>query len=302
MVFKLFQDDELRINLKGIVKASFYMHNGYANMLKAMEKGPDAALEYAAKRAAGAYFSEDVLPTLMILSDMDDVLELCPKSRKSVDPYCQEDWFLEEKARLDRMKKFIVCLASKHGWSKHQFYVCLPGKYAIAHHPNEDTARKSCQYLKLVAKVCEQAEKTVVDSAAAGENKQLKIFVEKLCFLGEQLPREILCRGNNEDWDHESEELKDDSAACYRGSLTTATIMEKAFAHLAQVNHQSAVNLKQNFESKWLYTIINKHVKESGKKQLELTEADFLQPQQTMVRIRRDVMNAQDMRRTAAKT
>ena len=249
-------------------------------MLDKMSEGPDAALEFAARRANEEFIAEDIIPTLLSLysAEMAEYLEFTPKGAKTVDPYvCTEAWFLEERRRADRHKTFLVVLSQNHGWAKLQFSRTLPGKLAVVHHPSSEAAELGCKYMQVLTETISKAEATVC-AAPPGTNQTLKKFIEKIGFVGEQFPREIMVTGNNDAWKKESQELQEMASACYRGTLTTASVMEKAFAHLAQAMHQSNVNLKMAFENKWLYTICNSHLPKSGLRQIELTKEDFLMP------------------------
>ena len=280
MIHKFFQDDGLRLTLKSIINGSRIIHKSYANMVGKMSEGPDAALEFAARRANEEFIAEDIIPTLLSFysNETAEYLEFTPKNTRTVDPYtCTEPWFLEEVRRAESYKTFVVTLSGNHGWAKLQFSRNLPGKLASVHHPNPAVASTGCKYMELLTNSISKAESTII-TAAPGTHGTLKKFIERIGFVGEQFPREIMVTGNNESWRKDSQELLSMSTACYRGSLTTASVMEKCFAHLAQCLHQSNTNLKLAFESKWLYTICNSQLPSSGLKQIMLTKDDFLLP------------------------
>ncbi len=183
-----------------------------------------------------------------------------------------QPWIQDDVECLKLVVDFANCLGSRIAWSEMMFRYTLPHGLAFMLSTSPSKRKTSMELLQRIVKIVVRVEEMILDKSAG------PMVLEAYHDLGwpqEPLPREIMMRLLQCDFDSNDKELRRLATRYFAGSSTTTDILERAFAHLSDIAARSSKNKKMSQHSVWFYASTSPYVKKSGMQQCLPAEEDW---------------------------
>jgi hypothetical protein len=278
LVHKLYGDRELQRRLSMIVIGLEYLHKPYCQCLDEMQASPEAMREWAAGRAAGAWYVHHVAPLLASIhsDEVTNRLWLTPQSDEPVPVDCEEPWFLDECAAMGQFTDWIVQLGYCEIWQNLPFFITLPGMMQAMGSEKESRRKMSAAWMRRLTEAIMWAEKQCSEDPSKTQ-ASLRRLLQVASFIGNKFARYLMVKGNSENWKHNSDEMRETGKVMCNDSSTTTFIMEKAFGVVTDrgSKHCGHNNRKIDPYSLWFYLSSCGCDKLAGMKQFQTTAAHY---------------------------
>ena len=270
----LLEQRKLQKQLRMIVDVLQFLHQEYMEDGKAHAAGQEATTLWQGKRAMGAWYST-IARTVELLQSpsMAARLDLKPMPF-SLDqqPLSKEDPAVQEDLSLVRqLYGFVVDLCANRAWSQ-AFHIYLFPYCAAALLSNEPGAEGKVRGL---ATSLLQLEEKVQDLPRAAKQHPLQELYQDIGTSSWQIVRELLCTGQQAQWNPVKPELRALLLSLFGGTASTREPLESAFAWLKDSLRSKAT--KVSVWTRWFYLLTNPYVREGGVDQIFPSAGDFQQ-------------------------
>ena len=264
MMYTFLRDRGLQAAAIIIVEATAPIEDAYAKSLKTMQGGPVEQGTWAAKRAAGDWFRtvQDILRTPSKYS----VLKRLRFTMEAANPADSFTWEEEEQATAELLVKFSHELAARYAWAFIPTSCNMPQAFAVYLLPDSEERARFVKRLKddlLPVYEAEQHFKECVNKDLVKAAK-METVLSHVGWCYHQLPREILGRLIQCDFDPLNADCRQLCAKLYRGSGTTKHCLEDTFAHLQGMSHAASNNRKMSHFARLFYASTARCVASGG--------------------------------------
>ena len=257
---ELFMDRYLQKQIRIIIDTLQFLHEEYAEDLRAHAEGQQAQAVWQAARCNGAWYRTIADTLTFIQSDaMNARLELVPKPLAG-EPFSPADAQVQDDVALVRtLFTYAVQLCANRAWSQAFHVYLLPYAFGTILSNTLEERDLGARHLKLISLSLLKLEDF------CQQHPQRKIASQLLEALGTrrwQLVREMIVTGHQNQWNAEGPEMQALARAVFSGSASTKESLESAFAFVKDSIRGTKGNRFSPW-TRWMYLSANPYVKES---------------------------------------
>ena len=274
-VLSLYREKDLQYKMRMLIDGCQDLHSEYSNQLAEEKSGYIGMLNWATKRANGAWYGTIVKMVQRLMDSATAArLGVQPATYRVVVSYDPQDESMKrDVSLLQQYRTLVLALASNRAWSQCFYGYCFPWVICRAMSQDEQEARRAVLILNTLSKAILKLEKM------AGESPHNSTLASLLQSVGTHewvITREVLACGLEGGWDLSvNSELRAMVFSFFAGPHSTK-FLENTINHVkdaaARYNRNTRV---MTGASKWLYAHTSNYANEQGLTQVRLAEADF---------------------------